>query len=74
MVSPNGRRGVTKTRCMPRSSPGITSVNLTDAVNEVINGTVRLVARRHGGGNRSILEIRPYNNTHFVFPPAVATR
>jgi hypothetical protein len=27
----------------------MTSVNLTDAVNELINGTVRLVARRHGG-------------------------
>ncbi len=74
MVSPNGRLGVTKTRCMPRSSPGITSVNLTDAVNELINGTVRLMARRHGGGNRSILEILPYNDTLFVFPPAVATR
>jgi hypothetical protein len=35
----------------------MTSVNLTDAVNELINGTVRSVARRHGGSNRSILEI-----------------
>jgi hypothetical protein len=33
----------------------MTSGNLTGTVNELINGAVRLVARRHRGGNRSIL-------------------
>jgi hypothetical protein len=48
----------------------MTSVNLTDAVNELINGTVRSVARRHGSGNRSILKILA--NTHFCvsYPPS----
>jgi hypothetical protein len=83
IVSPNGMLRVTKTGCMrsrmPRSSPGMTSVNLTDALNECVDRQDGPLGGPPPWGRRSVDTGHPGLALTFVFPtrrhnPGNATR